>query len=211
MKIVVIRHAPVQMRWEKSYSSEGFDEAMRKYDQSPVLSDAKEIPFPEERPVYVSSLQRTADTAKILFGDKDVTVSSLLDEVPLTSFMDTDKQYPLSVWNLMGRIQWFFGSARQTETRKDTKKRAKELVRLLQKRGEDCILISHGWFMGVLTGELKRAGYIARRSGLIRIAPLERIVFTEKALHCGNCAHNCLLTHPGCAIGKERAAAKGIH
>lgn len=62
----------------------------------------------------------------------------------------------------------------------------------------------------MLAGELDGAGFVAKRGSLIRIAPLERIIFTEKVLHCGNCMHNCLLTNPGCAIGKEKALAKGL-
>ena len=210
MKITAIRHAQVDMLWEKSYTSAGFDKACCEYDERPVLAEAGTKVFHDDRPVYVSTLKRTGETAKLLFGDREVIATPLLNEVPLRSFKDTEKSYPLAVWNAAGRLQWFTDHARQKETRRETRERAGQLIRMLMKQGEDCILITHGWFLQVLVRELKRAGFEVKRGSLIRIAPLERIVFTEKAPHCGNCMHNCLLTSPGCSIGKEKAMGKGL-
>ena len=208
MKIIAIRHAQADMHWEKRYSSEGFDEACREYDRCHILPDKENKVFTDDRPVYISSLSRTKETAKLLFGDRDVTVTPLLDEVPLRSFKDTEKTYPLFVWNIAGRFQWFCGNGRQKETRRQTKERAARLISMLMKQGDDCILISHGWFLQVLVRELRRAGFEVKRGSLLRIAPLERIAFTEKEPHCGNCMHNCLLSNPGCNIGKEKALKK---
>lgn len=210
MKIIAIRHAKVNMEWEKEYTSAEFDKACAEYDQCDILPGGETKVYSDDRPIYVSTLKRTKETAHLLLGDREVTVTPLLDEVPLRSFRDTGKSYPLHVWNATGRLQWFLGNGRQKETRRETKERAGRLIRMLMEKDEDCILISHGWFMQVLLRELESAGFVAKRGSLIHIAPLERIVFTKKALHCGNCMHNCLLTNPGCEIGKEKALAKGL-
>ena len=64
-------------------------------------------------------------------------------EVPLKSFTDTNKVYPLWLWNGIGRIQWLLNSKRQTETRKETSDRADKVIDFLENKGEDCILITH--------------------------------------------------------------------
>lgn len=53
--------------------------------------------------------------------------SMIIGEVPLRSFMDTEKRLPLWMWNILGRVQWYIGSSRQLEKRNSTIQRAKKL------------------------------------------------------------------------------------
>ena len=210
MKVVLIRHAPVDMKWNKRYNSSTFDEACQAYDQADIKRTETKILDSKNRVIYVSNVKRTQQTAEMLFGEMPLTRTHLLNEVPVRSFCDTQKEYPMWIWHFMGRLQWWAGNERQTELRKDTENRARELIDLLRKQQKDCILVSHGWFLRTLLKEFRKAGFEAKRSGLILIEPLERILVTEKDQYCGHCAHNCLLTNPGCQIGREKAAARGI-
>ncbi|MDE5932823.1 MAG: histidine phosphatase family protein [Lachnospiraceae bacterium] len=82
-----------------------------------------------------------------------------LCEVPLRSFAKLRFRLPLWVWNVAGRLQWFLGSRRQTESRSDTVKRAKEAIRQFAEE-DDCVVVTHGFFMKTFLGQMKKAGYV---------------------------------------------------
>lgn len=223
MKIIMIRHGKVNMTWEGSYDSKGYDEAVDRYDHSPLLEYAGKKTVPKGYRIYISALQRTYDTAMQIFdfpkeelegnpvkGPEDFIRTPLLNEVPKRSFKDTNVKYPKAWWTGRCRIQWFFNSKRQPETRRETVKRAEELVDLLESRGEDAVLISHEFFLYTLKGILEERGFIIERSNLFRIKNWERIRASKRSLHCGVCGHNCLLTNPGCNVGKDAAKMQGI-
>ena len=85
--------------------------------------------------------------------------TELLDEVPLKSAFDTELRLPLWFWNLTGRIQWFLNHPRQVETRRLTERRAKKLVRKVCAAGEDCILVTHGFYMHTMIKEFQKSGF----------------------------------------------------
>lgn len=59
----------------------------------------------------------------------------------------------------MGRIQWYIGSSRQLEKRKNTIQRANKVIDLCESQNEDCILVTHGFFMKTLIRVLKNRRY----------------------------------------------------
>jgi len=46
-----------------------------------------------------------------------------------------------------------------TQSRSDTVKRAKEVIRQIEKE-EECVVVTHGFFMKTFLGQLKKAGYV---------------------------------------------------
>lgn len=127
MKMIMIRHEQVDMLWEKTYHSVSFDQACAQYDKSPIVCAREEcFTGKSDIEVYISELPRTYETADRLFHGRDFYKTELLNEVPLRSFKDTDKAYPLWWWFFMGRVQWFCQNRRQPETRKETVSRAKK-------------------------------------------------------------------------------------
>ena len=175
MKIILIRHGKVTMDWKDRYTSRAFDAEVRRYDLSPIAPVRERI---ENRgyTVYASAMPRTGATAKALFGKKPDGVWKELNEVPLCSFMDTKRTLPLKVWNVMGRLQWFFGSKRQKETRNETIARAARVLDALEREGGDCYVVTHGFFLRVLLKELKRRKYTIQKDKHIRINNLARLV-----------------------------------
>lgn len=174
MKVTIIRHGKVNMQWQKSYNSEGFDSDCKKYDESHI--------FPIERctddfqVIYISELMRTYETAKYLFGEKEFFKTNLLNEVPLKSFIDSRVKLPTWLWNLAGRLQWLFNSSRQLEIKKETIKRADSLILFLEERQDDCVLVTHGFFMRSLVGTFKKKGYKVIKKKGFGISNLDRIV-----------------------------------
>ena len=180
MRIIVIRHEKVDMTWDRKYNSVAYDLACEHYDRCPIaFSDKKYEKIAGTEKVYVSGLSRTYETACRLFDGTDFVKTDMLNEVPLRSFKDTERSYPLWVWNFIGRFQWFLGKSRQPESREQTRIRAKGMIKLLEKRQEDCYLVTHGFYMRVLISELRRCGYRIRNENGIRsfrISNLDRVV-----------------------------------
>ncbi|MDE6699954.1 MAG: histidine phosphatase family protein [Acetatifactor sp.] len=176
MKIIMIRHEKVDMFWKQQYNSSAYDLACMQYDQCPIVISGREYIEPDDTAtVYISELSRTYETACRIFQKTDFLKTPLLNEVPLKSFRDTDKPYPLWLWNIAGRLQWILQSNRQAESRHQTILRAKELIALLESRQEDCYLITHGFYLRTLIRELKKQGYRIRKSSPLGISNLDRI------------------------------------
>lgn len=159
MKIIIIRHGKVNMKWPKWCDSESFDRACAEYDLADIVRISKPCDVGAAEHVYVSHLRRSHETAKQLFDQRDYSEMENIYEVPLRSFTDLNIRLPLWIWNVTGRLQWYFGSRRQDEGRTDTIKRADLVIAELEKRSTDCILITHGFFMKTLVKRLKKCGY----------------------------------------------------
>lgn len=208
MKIIMIRHAKVDMAWDKSYDSEGWDAANKTYDESPI-KEVKEHLKSEGFRVYISTLPRTRATAKGLLGECELMETPLLNEVPNRAAVDTSLKLPKWSWVACGRIEWYFNSSRQPETKRKTRERAEKLVKMLVEKNEDCVLITHEFYLYTLESVLAKHGFVTERGSIGRIKNLERIRATKRDDHCGFCTHNCLLSDPGCDIGRDKAKMQG--
>ncbi len=159
MKVVVIRHAEVDFGWSRRCTSKGFDLDCSGYDSAPIRETAFNIPQIGYDRIYISELSRSRDTAGKLFPDGKFITSGLINEVPLRSSFDTKMKLPLWFWNITGRLQWLINSPRQVEGRKQTIERARRFAALISEEYSDCALVTHGFFMHTLLGELKKAGF----------------------------------------------------
>ena len=206
MKVVLIHHAQVDMKWEQKYTSEAFDQACRDYE----LADIKR-PVSESRKnaqawhIYVSPAVYAGRTAEALFEGTVPEEWKEIGEVPIRSFCDTNKQLPTWLWRAAGRLQWLLGNPRQPEVRSRTVARAEETVKRLEERNQDCVLVTHGLFLRTLLREFRRKGYCITSSRLFGSKPLDRFRAAKWSDHCGGCQHNCLLSNPGCQIGRDKA------
>ena len=165
MIVTVIRHGKVNHTWKKWCTSSGFDEQCRLYDSAPIEKMARN----KERhvsKVYISTLDRSLQTAKMLLGDMEFCSTNQIIEVPLRSAFDTGLKLPLWLWNVAGRLQWYFNSNRQLETRRQTIQRADSFVQDLLKADEDCTLVTHGFFMHTLISVLGQYGFRADKTSL---------------------------------------------
>ncbi len=93
MRITIIRHGKVNMKWPKKCSSNDFDKACDEYDRSDLESINITTLDEQNGRVYVSKLLRSINTAKLLFPNKEYYEMSEIGEVPLKSFTDTKKDY----------------------------------------------------------------------------------------------------------------------
>ena len=114
--------------------------------------------------VYISTLDRTLQTAEAIFGQRDFRRTSLINEVPLHSGFDTAVKMPLWFWNVLGRLQWLAGNKRQPEIKAQTAKRAEQFVKQIIKSNEDCVIVTHGFFMHILINVLEKEGFKADKN-----------------------------------------------
>jgi len=211
MIILAIRHAETEMKWPAVMNSRQFDAAVKKYSEGGISNDNCLQNYPDERRiVWCSEEKRSYETAERMFPNAVIRRTALLNEVPICSSCDTDFSSGYSRWMLRGRLQWLIGHARQPETRKQSLERASRFLHLLEEKGEDCIIVGHGFFLNVFIWKCARSGYRITRGSLLHISHLERVRIASRSLHCGGCAADCLLTSPKCQTGKEKAAKRGI-
>ena len=159
MIVAVIRHAKVDHKWKPRMSSAEYDKGCADYDEAPVLPVSVKLPETSFQTVYVSGLSRTAATARQVFGDREMCIDPLINEVPARSGFDTNLKLPGAVWSMICRSQWLFNIRRQPETRSETKLRAKKFVKHLIEKNEDCAVFTHGFFMITFLREMENQGF----------------------------------------------------
>lgn len=155
------------------------------------------------RGVLASPRAAAQDTAEGLIADGVPQSEPLLDEIPLRPF--GGGMLPLWLWRVLMWLRGLFCLA-AAESRRESRRKADELIDGLEKRGEDCILVSHPRRIAALCDALRVRGYCVQRTGLGGIKPFEQLLLSRRDEHCGGCAHNCLLSNPGCNIGRDKAA-----
>ena len=174
MIVAVVRHAKVDMKKTRParlpkmrasffehlfQTSEQYNEELAMYDAAPVLPVTVNLPEADFKRIYVSRLPRTAATARQVVGNRKLTATALINEVPEVSGFDTLMRLPHFLHAGVGRIQWLLCARRQPETRTETQLRAERFVKLLIRRNEDCVVFTHGFFMTTLLREMKKQGF----------------------------------------------------
>ena len=158
---------------------------IRQAENGHVLTDARRSNAAAYR-VYTDTGRAGRKTAEALFILPAPPVATpLLDDAPETGA----------------------GFRGRQKNRREAKRRAEMLLDLLEKEERDSVVICGGQAMSALRGRLRARGYLLEGGGLLP-RPLERVRATRRSLHCGGCAHNCLLSEAKCQKGQNRA--KGI-
>ncbi len=185
------------------YSSEGFDRAVSAAQASGILPYSGRKFDPAGRSVLLGEGRLAAETAAQLILPGEFRVEALLNEIPVRSFTDTEKLYPVETWYRKAASQRKHGDPRQPESREQVIARAEALLDMIS--DTDCILVAGPLFLGELLDRLRIHNYVIQRTGVLKIQPLERFVISRKEEHCGGCQHNCFLSNPGCGVGRDKA------
>ena len=158
---------------------------IRQAEESSPPAEAKKGNVAAYR-VYIGASPAGRATAEALFTLPSApVVSPLLDDVPGT-------QAGLRAALAAGR---------------EARRRAGEFLDLLEKDEHDSVVICGRQSMSALRSVLRRRGYLLEGGSLVP-RPLERVRATKRSLHCGGCAHNCLLSEAKCEKGRNKL--KGI-
>ena len=132
--------------------------------------------------VYTGTGTEGGATAEALFTLAGEPIRSpLLDDIPVQA-------------GLRGKL----------EARRDARRRAGVFLDGLEKEERDSVVICGRQAMSALRSVLRTRGYLLEGGSLVP-RPLERVRATKRSLHCGGCAHNCLLSEAKCEKGRSKA------
>ena len=135
---------------------------------------------------YISTACASRETAEALFTfSEPPTETVLLDDAPQSG---------------RGLRGWL-------DMRREAKRRSGQFLDMLESKGCDSVVICGRQAMPALMNRLRAKGYLLEGGGLLP-RPLERVRATKRSLHCGGCAHNCLLSEAKCRKGQNKY--KGI-
>ena len=207
MKIWIICTGEKEGLRPKRCSAQDFDALSRRaMEEAPGPREEKKLPW-EGKQVLVAPCPAGKRTAELLVDGGELREEPLL--VPVTERAPWDSgTAPLWFWREAARIQRGAGNGRQPESRKEIAARAEQLMARLEREEKDCVLIADCILTEELLDRARVRGYTRARTGIFRYRPWERVLLTKRNVHCGGCAHNCLLSNPGCGIGRDKAARK---
>ena len=183
-------------------NSEEYREA-RRAALSAAAAEADAKPLRREgRVVYISRMPSARLSAETLCPGGGYIEHPALDEAEPSPGLFSHTALPLA---LRARLD-APGGDRLRKARAEAETLAEELERA----GQDCILFSHPGRILQLMDAFRRRGYCFARSEIGKIRPGERILGTSRTAHCGVCGHYCMLSSPGCGIGRDKARRAGI-
>ena len=157
----------------------------------------------EGRTIYTAPGQAARQTAALFYGEAATVEELLLAAVPVGVGGPGERTLPRWLWRFLLWLWRFFGAGKQPAV-----DQAERLIQKLEASGEDCVLICQVSFAKILLDRFRRHGGVITRGGVFRLRPLEQILITRRDMHCGGCQHNCLLSNPGCGVGRDKAARK---
>jgi broad specificity phosphatase PhoE len=113
--------------------------------------------------IYTSTRLRAKETAMALVEGRDLLHEEIFIEAPLPPPPAPDFiRLSPKTWGVISRITWWLGGHRGEETRPDAQKRAREAARMLDevaRRGEDVLVVAHGFFNTMIGLELRKLGW----------------------------------------------------
>ena len=186
--LILIRHAKVIFNWKKQYTADGFSRAQTDYDQAPIeritgvqIRRIRDT-LPEQFELYTSTLNRSIETAAMLFPDKTPIQLPELSEIPIYPYRDSDKALSLWRWMFWGRAQWFCNHPRQKRTKQTVAHEVADLIALMQNK--NAVIVGHGFQMTIMLNILSRH-YPVQKPIRIKNLDTARCFIYEKDAHKG--------------------------
>lgn len=207
MKIWILVTGEEEGLWPRRCGAAEFAEAVRRAAEEPPRSREERKLSAEGWEVLIAPSPAARRTAELCVEGGSRLEEPLLSPVTERPYRE-DGERPLWLWRLMALVQRRRGDPRQGESRKALAARAEELFARLAEEEKDRILIADRLLAGELMDRARIHGCDLARTGMFAPSPWERILITRRDQHCGGCRHNCLLSNPGCGVGRDKAARK---
>ncbi len=156
LKIILMRHYKVDIEHKEYVDSYEYQRSCLLYNERPVINQPPPL-LPEYR-LYCSSMRRAKETAQYATGREPELLKGVY-EVTFNSHRDSKGKRKFNYWEAMARVQWFRGNRRQYEVKSDTVERLSLAADILEERGEDAIVVMHGFVMRILSRILIKRGF----------------------------------------------------
>lgn len=206
MKIWIICTGEKEGFWPARCSAAAFAELSRRArEEDPGPREEKKLSWGKGR-ILIAPCHAARRTAELCVDGGEAAEEPLLAPVVSLAPGDGEGERPVWLWRELARFQRRCGSKRQAESGRAVSARAEELMARLEEEEKDCVLIADCLLTEELLDRARVRGYTRARTGIFRYRPWERVLLTKRDVHCGGCAHNCLLSNPGCGVGKDKAA-----
>jgi broad specificity phosphatase PhoE len=166
--IVLARHGEPALSREVRLSARQYREWWALYEAGGILAGQSPPGHLKEAArrasvIYTSTRLRAKETALALaegrdFSHEEIFVEAPLPPPPCPEFIKLSPR----IWGVISRISWWLGHHRGEETRKHAQSRAAEAARLLDQvahRGEDVLVVAHGFFNSLIGLELRKLGW----------------------------------------------------
>ena len=187
---------------EGALTGEEYRAARREAMKTAAVPEGEKPLHGEGRRICISGAPCARISAEALCPGAEYAVRAELDEAePHPGFL-SDTALPPALRAFL--------DAPRGEAKRAARKRAEALIAELEKDGRDCVLFSHPGQIPLLMDALRRRGCCFNRFYTGAVRPLERILATSRTAHCGGCGHNCMLSNPGCGVGRDKARRAGI-
>lgn len=158
MNIGLVRHFKVNCNTKKFMTSDDFKQWVKDYDNSDIIETKYEMANINWDKCFSSDLSRAVKTSTSIFKG-EIIKTHLLREVPISPLFNTNLKLPYIFWCISGRLSWLFHSKSQIENKKDTQKRVKDFLDIINDElNNNILIVCHGFFMNTLQKELKRRG-----------------------------------------------------
>jgi hypothetical protein len=111
--------------------------------------------------IFSSTLPRSIETAVAIAGGKPIVTDAVFIEAPLPPPPIWGKRTPRH-WGVLARIAWWLGRADGEESRGEAELRAHAAAATLTARalrGENVVLMAHGWFNRMMRTVLRQSGW----------------------------------------------------
>ncbi len=207
MKIWILVAGEREDLWPKRCDAAGFAEAVRRAAEEPPETREEKKLSGEGREVLIAPTPAALRTAELCVEGGTWREEALLSPVTERPYRE-DGRRPLWLWRRMAELGRRRGDPRQGESQKAVAARAEELFTRLEREEKDRILVADRLLARELMDRARLHGCDLARTGVFRPAPWERILITRRDQHCGGCRHNCLLSNPGCGVGRDKAARR---
>ncbi len=180
MKIWIICSGEREGLWPRRCDAAAFTAcARRAAEEAPEPRQERKMKAGEET-VLLAPTAAARRTAELCVEGGALREEPLL--APVLQTAEGKGEHSPRFWRLRADWQRRREGGGQPESQKQIRARAERLLTRLLEEEKDCTLI--------------------------RCRPWERILITRRDMHCGGCGHNCLLSNPGCGIGRDKAARK---
>lgn len=167
--IILARHGEPALSRRCRLDSDGYREWWATYEEGGLLEgqtppDCLVEIAGKAGTVLASTRRRARETAAAVAGEGGFTPDVTFIEAPLPpprfpSFL----RFSPRTWGVIARFWWwFFNHHEGQETREEAKVRAQAAARRLvehAERGEDVLVLAHGFFNGMVGVELSRMGW----------------------------------------------------
>ena len=206
MKIWIICCGEREGVWPQRCDAAAFTAcARRAAEEAPEPRQERKMKAGEET-VLLAPTAAARRTAELCVEGGALREEPLL--APVLQTAEGKGEHSPRFWRLRAGWQRRREDGGQPESQKQIRARAERLLTRLLEEEKDCTLIADCLLAEELMDAARRLGCARARTGIFRCRPWERILITRRDMHCGGCGHNCLLSNPGCGIGRDKAARK---